>query len=280
MKAEKEYALITGAGKGLGRALAKELAEKNINLLLTSLPGENLEEYCIYLSAKYKVDTDYIECDLTDKNELLGLVCWVKENYPLNILINNVGIGGTAEFEHASLSLVDTILQLDIRTTTLLTHELLPLLKSHTPSWILNVSSMAAFTPLGYKTVYPASKAFVRFFSKGLYEELKGSDVFVGVVYPGPMTTHFDSMRRILKQGRKAKMSVLSPEYTAKKAIEGLFKKKTHIIPGSGNKFNRFLTKVIPEIFRVPMLTKIIKGELEDAKPDQKEYENIDYRSE
>src|SRR5690625_1841973 len=112
MKAEKEYALITGAGKGLGKAFAKELAQKNINLLLTSLPGEGLEEYCICLSAKYKIETDFIECDLTDKSEILRVVCWVKENYPLNILINNVGIGGTAEFEHASLSLVDTILQL------------------------------------------------------------------------------------------------------------------------------------------------------------------------
>lgn len=277
--ARKDYALITGAGKGLGKAFAEELAKRNYNVLLTALPGENLDTYCQYLSVKYSVDTDFIECDLTEKEEIMRVVCWVKENYLLSVLINNVGIGGTAEFEKAEASLIDTIIQLDIRATTLFTHELLPLLRTNETSWILNVSSMAAFTPLGYKTVYPASKDFVRFFSKGLYQELKGTGVFVSVVYPGPMTTHFDSMRRIIKQGTIAKMSVLSAQYTAKKTIENLFKKRTHIIIGNGNKFNRFLTRIIPVSLRCPMLTRIIWREIKEEKKVGKAYESVGDRS-
>src|SRR5690625_1826439 len=273
--ARKDYALITGAGKGLGKAFAEELAIRNYNVLLTALPGENLETYCQYLSVKYSVDTDFIECDLTEKEEIMRVVCWVKENYLLSVLINNVGIGGTAEFEKAETSLIDTIIQLDIRATALFTHELLPLLRVNESSWILNVSSMAAFTPLGYKTVYPASKDFVRFFSKGLYQELKGTGVFVSVVYPGPMTTHFDSMRRIIKQGTIAKMSVLSAQYTAKKTIESLFKKRTHIIIGKGNKFNRLLTRIVPVSLRCPMLTRIIWREIKEEKQVGEAYESV-----
>ncbi|HLR36854.1 MAG TPA: SDR family NAD(P)-dependent oxidoreductase [Chitinophagaceae bacterium] len=277
--ARKDYALITGAGKGLGKAFAEELAIRNYNVLLTALPGENLETYCQYLSVKYSVDTDFIECDLTEKEEIMRVVCWVKENYLLSVLINNVGIGGTAEFEKAEASLIDTIIQLDIRATALFTHELLPLLRVNESSWILNVSSMAAFTPLGYKTVYPASKDFVRFFSKGLYQELKGTGVFVSVVYPGPMTTHFDSMRRIIKQGTIAKMSVLSAQYTAKKTIESLFKKRTHIIIGKGNKFNRLLTRIVPVSLRCPMLTRIIWREIKEEKQVGEAYESVGDRS-
>ncbi len=279
MTNEKEYALITGAGKGLGKAFATELAQRNINVLLTALPGENLDEFCEKLSADYGIEADFMECDLTSEAEIARLVQWVKANYPVNILINNAGIGGTAEFETADAAMINNIILLNIRATALLTHQLLPLLRFHKPAWILNVGSMASFSPIGYKTVYPASKAFVLHFSRGLREELKDSGVFVSVVHPGPLTTNIDSIRRIKKQGRLGKMCVLSAEYTAHKALGRLFTRHAHILVGVGNKFNWVLTKVVPTRIRLSLITRIIKREIKTSKMAVDSYENIGNRS-
>src|SRR5699024_5905489 len=122
MTHKKEYALITGAGKGLGKAFAEELAKRNKNVLLAALPGENLATTACEISKNYKVKTDYIECDLTKEEEIYRVVNWVKkQRYPVNTLINNAGIGGTIKFEEAPDSFVNNMILLNIRATSLLT---------------------------------------------------------------------------------------------------------------------------------------------------------------
>lgn len=144
----------------------------------------------------------------------------------------------------------------------MLTHQLLPLLKRHKQAWVLNVSSMASFSPIGYKTVYPASKVFILNFSRGLFEELKNSGVFVSVVHPGPMRTNEDTTRRIEKQGFWGRIGLLSPEDMAKRSLDQLFKKDTLILVGWMNKINWLLMKTIPVGIRLPVITKIVKREL------------------
>jgi len=273
------YALITGAGRGLGRAFATELACRGNNVLLTALPGENLDLFCKKLQIKYRIQARFFECDLTREEEINRLVDWIKNNFAVNLLINNAGIGGTSEFEKTHCSLINNIILLNVRATALLTHQLLPLLKQHQPSWILNVASMASFSPIGYKTVYPASKVFVLNFSRGLYEELKGSGVFVSVVHPGPMKTNEDSTKRIEKQGPLAKIGLLSPEIMAKKTIDQLFKKDSLILIGWINKLNWLLMKTIPVWVRLPLITQIVKREIQTSPAKIKNHESIGYRS-
>ena len=81
------------------------------------------------------------------------------------MLINNAGIGGSKKFSDASGSYIEKIIQLNVLATSLLTHQLLPNLQKSSKAYVLNVSSLAAFSPIGYKTVYPASKAFIHSFS-------------------------------------------------------------------------------------------------------------------
>src|SRR5699024_12447816 len=67
----------------------------------------------------------------------------------------------------------DLMIQLNVTAPTLLTHQLLQNLQKQEAAYILNISSLAAFSPIGYKTVYPASKVFIHSFSRGLNQELK-----------------------------------------------------------------------------------------------------------
>ena len=268
-----KFALVTGASQGLGRAFATELARRGIHVLMTALPGENLGVFSASLSRRYGVFTDYLECDLTDITEITRLTDWAR-TYPLYLLINNAGLGGTAAFESAGSALINNIILVNVRATAMITHQLLPTLKAQGSSWILNVASMASFSPIGYKTVYPASKVFVQHFSRGLFQELRGSGVFVSVVHPGPMYTNADCRMRIRRQGILGKIGLITPETLAHRAITRLFKKDSLILVGWMNKVNWLLMATVPVWIRLPLVTLIVKREIVAQTPKINPYEN------
>ncbi len=255
------YALITGASQGFGKELACELARRKINLLLVSLPGEGLEVYCKQLRQDYQIKAWYYETDLNKEQSVYDIANWALSNYRVTTLINNAGIGGSKIFEFASIELLESMIQINIRAVTILTRLMLPELKSHKKSYILNVASMASFSPIAYKTIYPASKSFVFSFSMGLHQELKGSGVSVSVITPGPMKTNAEVTNRIENQSYYARLGLLSPKMAARIAIDGLLHKQAQIVPGLYNKLIWFLLKIIPLNLRLNMASGIIKRE-------------------
>lgn len=265
MKNELTFALITGASRGLGKYYAIELAKRGDNVLLVAKKNEGLPQLSEFITKTYNVASFYFETDLTNVHSLEKMITWVKTSYSLNILINNVGAGGTAKFEQVSSNYINNIIQLNIRALSYITHQLLPnLMETKKRAFILNVSSMAAFCPMGYKTVYPASKKYIQFFSEGLNYELHDKNVTVATVFPGPMKTNTDVSERIEKQGFIAKFSLETPEEVAKISLNKLFLGKTFIIVGVANKINYLLLKIIPTGLIAPLLSKILKKELTD----------------
>jgi hypothetical protein len=253
------YAVITGASRGLGKSFALQLAKKGKNLILISLEGENLPTFANELSVKYNIKSLFFETDLTILNSVMEIAGKINHNYNIDMLINNAGTGGSKKFEDASAEYLYNILQLNITATIMLTRLLLPNLKNRKRSFILNVSSLAAFSPIGYKTVYPASKAFIHSFSRGLYQELKDTGVFVSVINPGAMKTNADVTKRIEHQGFRGKLSLLDPEKVAERALRKLEKRDTVIMM---NHFSWLMLKLTPIWIRLPLLTNAVKREL------------------
>ena len=72
----KKYALLTGASQGIGKAMAHELASKNINLLLVSLKGEGLADFCTEIQNKYNVDAKYFETDFYQYDSVYDVAKW------------------------------------------------------------------------------------------------------------------------------------------------------------------------------------------------------------
>lgn len=264
---ERKYALLTGASQGIGKAMAYELASRKINLLLVSLQGEGLPHFCREIREKYSVDAQYFETDFSQHNSVYDVANWASSNYPVNILINNAGIGGTKAFDSVSPEYIDSIIQVNVRATSLLTRLMLPELKRHENAFILNVASMAAFSPFAFKTVYPASKAFVYSFSRGLHEELKGTNVFVSVIHPGPVKTNAEVTERIVKQGVFGRMGLVSPEKLAHIAIRQLFVKDSLILPGALNKINWLLMAILPNAWKLPLLSRVVRKEINSCQP-------------
>ncbi len=258
----KLFTLITGASTGLGKELAIECARRKMNLILVSLPEENLPGLCTDIAAKYQVIACPYETDLTDKEEVVRLAEWVTVNFSVNVLINNAGAGGTRLLETTPTEYIDKLIQLNIRATSLLVRLLIPELKMHRKAYILNVSSMAAFSPLPFKTVYPASKAFVYHFTRGLKAELKNTNIKVSVVNPGPIMTNPDVVARIQKQGALARLALISAPAIARISIAELIRGKAVIIPGYLNRINVFVMGLIPSGIKLAMSSRIIQREL------------------
>nr|WP_299337807.1 SDR family NAD(P)-dependent oxidoreductase [Allomuricauda sp.] len=258
-KSEHPFAVITGASQGLGKAFARTLASQGVNLVLVSLPWQNVEGLANSLHKAYGVQTQCYETDFKADENIERLCNWLNTNFSIFVLINNAGIGGTRRFGEVPSSYIDTIIQVNVKATSLLTHRLLPNLKEQKRAYILNVSSIAAFSPVGYKTVYPASKSFVHSFSLGLSEELKESNISVSVINPGAMKTNAEITSRIEKQGLIGKLTLLDPNKVARYSLAKMFEGKRVIML---NPLSWFISVVLPTRIKVPMMTKIIKREL------------------
>lgn len=254
----ERYALVTGASRGLGKAIAIELARRGYPTILVSR-SDKVHETCEEIASRYHIPSVGFSADLTDPRSIADLAEQVNANYQVFMLVNNAGTGGSRRFVEASTQYLENILDLNTKATALLTHALLPNLLRQPQAYVLNIGSMAAHTPTGFKTVYPASKAFIHHFSLGLREELKDTSVSVSVCSPGAMATNEEVSARIERQGFLGRFTLKSVESIAQKCVRQTLRGKRHIVI---NPVSYALSKMVPNAIKTPILTRIVKREL------------------
>jgi short-subunit dehydrogenase len=241
------YTLITGASQGMGLEMARECASLGRNILLISLPKENLKVLSENISEKFNVQTDFYEIDLTEAKSAEEIYKWVKKkNYSIDFLINNAGFGGFGAFEEYTLSYVEKMIDINIKATTRMTHYFIPELKKNSPSFILNNASMIANFPCPYKSVYAASKVYVKYFTEALRVELESFGISVSLLQPGATPTNDVVKNQIQKGGFIARVSVTEAHKVARKAVRNTLKGKPIIIPGWKNRMSLRFLKILP----------------------------------
>ncbi|MCL6524150.1 MAG: SDR family NAD(P)-dependent oxidoreductase [Thermoflavifilum sp.] len=227
------HALITGASAGIGKALAQECASRGIPVLLVALPSKELEILATDIAEKYHVHTDYLGIDFLQSDSVDRVYHWlIDKQYAVNILINNIGLGGRRAFEHLQMTQIADMITLNIQVTTQLTRILINQLNRHRPAYILNVGSAAGFLHVPYKVVYSATKAYVYSFSRALRTELKSQDIHVSVLCPGGVVHKQDPIVHQKINGWLFRSAHEQPEYVAKVALDGLFQRRKTITPG------------------------------------------------
>jgi uncharacterized protein len=244
---KKLYTLITGASMGLGKALALECAHRQMNLILVSLPGEGLATLAENIAFQYGVKVEFFEMDLADDGSCERLFEDVsRRQLNLSMLINNAGVGSTEFFCNGCLTGYEKQIRLNVLALTRITHLFLEMLKTNSPSYILNVGSLASSFSLPKKQVYGATKSYISYFSKSLNRELKNDNVFVTVLCPGGMFTNPQIKSVIATGDLITRASALDPEQVAFVAIEGLLNRKEIIVPGKINQAIYFLNGIVP----------------------------------
>jgi hypothetical protein len=243
------YALITGASKGIGKAIAEELASKNCDLLLVARSESLLKEIADELSNRYAIQTAYLAIDLATPDAPGHVISWIEEKrYAVNIVVNNAGYGLSGYFDQYTNADYRAMMQVNMTVPIELTRGLLSELRKHPQSYILNIASAAAYQSVPGLTVYAATKSFLLSFSRGLRYELRKTTISVTVVSPGGTDTDFANRAKVGSKGVKAGEKLnMTPEAVASLAVKAMYARKAEIITGFINKLGAFLVWLFPK---------------------------------
>ena len=235
------YALISGASKGIGKDMAYLLAKEGYKVLLVARSEDLLDAICKDIHAKYGVEAKYLALDITKSYKDIYDYCMANKMI-VDILINNAGFGKYGKALSYDEEIDSKMIDLNIKALTGLCKLFGKMMAENKGGHILNVASVAAFMPGPYMATYYATKNYIVSLSLAIYEELKRdkSNVKISIFCPGPVNTNFNNVADV-----KFNISSLNSEYASKVAIDGMFMNKLLIIPNN-MKFNHLLTKIVP----------------------------------
>ena len=243
-------ALITGASRGIGRALALGLAQRGYDLLLVARAEAQLQALAQEVLTKYQRTAQVLALDLTQPEAAGQVAAWASQHAPngLAVLVNNAGYGLWGRFEKLGLPEQLNMLQLNLNLPVQLTYSLLPQLRLAGKGYILNVASTAAYQAVPSLTVYAASKAFLLSFSRGLRYELKDSGISVTCLSPGATDTNFNTRAGMGDELQAVANKVsMTPVAVAAAGLQALFAGEAELIPGVLNKVSAGLTSIVPK---------------------------------
>lgn len=232
-------ALVTGASSGIGYDIAKILSKKGYDIIAVARDKERLND----LKEKCDTKVEIYSIDLSNLEEVLSLCENIKiEN--IDVLVNNAGFGAFGEFENIELDKSMNMIDVNIKALHLLTYKFLEKMKQKNRGYILNIGSVAGFMPGPLMTEYYATKSYVLRLTQGISKELQKtkSRVHICVCCPGPVNTNFNNVADV-KFSLKSKKS----EFVARKAIEGMFKRKVIICPGISEKAIKISRKFVSD---------------------------------
>jgi short-subunit dehydrogenase len=255
------YALITGASKGIGKAIAFELAKHNYDILLTARSAELLKQAAEEIKKLYPVTVNFLPLDLSELNAPQKLFDWcIANNFAVSVLVNNAGFGLSGSIEKYSLAENTNMMQLNIIVPTQLCQLFISLLKKEKQSYILNISSSSAYQAVPMLTIYAASKAYMLKFTRALKHELSDTNISVTCLSPGPTDTDWVNRaqvnEKILKLADKLNMA---PQKVAAIGVKAMFKKRTEVIAGFTNKLGAFMAWLLPDSFVEKTTGKLYK---------------------
>lgn len=192
MQIDGSVIVVTGASSGIGREAAVHLARRGATVWAVARSEADLEA----LAAEHDTVTPFV-ADLTDGDERARLVEAVG---PIDVLVNNAGVGWNGLVEEMPFEAVRALFELNVLALIDLTQQVLPGMLERRRGHIVNIASVASFVATPPLTVYSATKFAVQGFTDGLRREMVGRPVAVTSINPGVVATRFfaraDDLRR------------------------------------------------------------------------------------
>jgi uncharacterized protein len=255
-----QWALVTGASAGIGKALATELAAGGTNLVLTARREQRLEELARQLSAEHDVVVEVFAADLARPSAPEEIfACTRDKGLHIDLLVNNAGFGNYGEFLQAETQLLLDMVQVNCGAVVHLTRLFLPEMMRRRRGDVLMVASTAAFQGVPYIATYAATKGFDLLFAESLAEEVQPYGIRVCALCPGSTESEFHEVAGHRPYSRMDRRE--SAEKVARTGLRALAAGKSYVISGRRNYLaaqserlvpRRLVTKIAAKIFRPP----------------------------
>lgn len=253
----EKVAVITGAGSGLGRALALQLYHAGANLALCDLDMNGLEETC-RLAGGDPERTSLYRVDVTDREQVRRFAeDAITRHGQVDILINNAGISLTPTlFDDIPDELFEKVIAVNLWGVYNGTKAFLPHLRTRPEASLVNISSLAGLVGLYGYAPYAMSKFAVRGLSETLQSELAGTKVSVLVVHPGGVKTNIirnapdlDESQRDAAHQNFSRFALLDADEAARQILRAVQKKKKRLILGADAKIVNAIRQMFPNSF-------------------------------
>ncbi len=184
-----KVAIVTGASRGIGRAISIALAKEAATVILAARSIDKLRETADQVTAAGG-KPEIVVTDLTEEESIKNLIKATGEKFSrLDILVNNAGVTHSAKLEETATKDWDRCFAVNVRAPFILCREALPLLKKAEAAYIINIASVVGVKGYPLQSAYTASKHALRGMTISLAEELKGSSIRVHLLCPGGVDT-------------------------------------------------------------------------------------------
>lgn len=252
----KNYAFVSGAAGGLGRAFAVECARRGYNLYLTDIDAKRLSPLAESLSSAYGIDVITHACDLSDitsRNRLFADIAARQIEIVLDC--NIAGMGYETSFAKFDSDMISRTIRTNVEATfdvarfcANMPHE--------GKFYIVNVASLAGFFSMPLMQIYSASKRSIIHFSLAIREELRHAGGHVTVLCPAGMRTNKQVSAKIDSQGFMGRITTLDTGKIASRTIDRVLRNRPVYIPGIVNRILLFAGSLVPDTIKARLIMK------------------------
>jgi len=267
-------AAITGAGSGIGRALAIELAARGCDLALADRDEAGLRSVAAEIEAARRAKVSIHRLDVADAAAIGAFAQDASAAHPtLNILINNAGVALFGQFHEIDQAEMDWLFNINFWGVVHGTRAFLPYLSRQPQAHIVNLSSIFGIVAPPGQSAYAAAKFAVRGFSESLRHEFAASQspVKLSVVHPGGIATAIarnarmgsgvtDNARRAEAIERFDRLARTTPRDAALRIIKGIENNEPRILIGSDARFMDLLQRFLPGTYWHVMANRLAKA--------------------
>ena len=254
---QQAYAVVTGAGSGIGRSFAVELARRGGTVVCADIHLETAQETVNLIQSLTSSNAYAVQCDVGLKEHVKALAEQAEQllGHPVTLLINNAGVGLGGKFDEVSLEDWQWCMHVNLWGVIHGCHYFLPQFKQQGFGAIINVASAAGFTAAPEMTAYNVTKASVLALSETLSAELRSANIRINVLCPTLVPTN------IMKNGRLPKSysgladqllmnhAFIDSEQVAKKTLNQLDANKLYTIPQPDAKLFWWMKRISPQLY-------------------------------
>ncbi len=254
--------VITGAGSGIGKALAEEFAALGAQLALNDIDAQNLEITRKNLESKTTIISESF--DVSDNNAIIQFAEKTNKHFKkVDVLINNAGVAaGKLSVEEIDIELFKWVVDINFWGVVYGSKAFLPYLKNQPEAAIVNISSIFGLMGIGYQAPYCSTKFAVRGFSESLAVELHDTPVEVMCVHPAGINTNIaNNSRGGNPEDSKEFNNFLKddPNVIARKIIKGIQRKKVRLPVGRFSSVIDWMNRLKPYHIANMLQQKVLK---------------------